>query len=353
MTRVSRVGGPVAGLRLAGRHVGLRVGVRPAVAGTGLLAALAAMVVVALGTGDYAVPPWDVVRSLTGHGTAVTDYVVRTLRLPRVSMALVVGASLGISGAIFQSVARNPLGSPDLVGFETGAATGALLQILVLGGGPAAVALSAVGGGFGTALAVYALAYRRGVHGYRLILVGLAVAAALSSVNSYLIVKASLQEAQAAAVWMTGSLNGRGWEQLGPTAAAAAVLVPAALWLSPHLRAMELGDPAAKALGVPVERSRLLLVLVAVMLAAVATAAAGPIAFVALTAPQLAGRLTRTAGVALVPAGLMGALLLLASDYGAQRVLAPIQLPVGIMTGAIGGLYLMWLLVHEWRSARA
>ncbi|MGC5346831.1 FecCD family ABC transporter permease [Streptomyces sp. DT24] len=338
--------------RIAGGRIGVRLPKRPLIVGLALLAALLAVSVTALGTGDFTVSGVDVVRALVGKGTPATDYIVNTLRLPRLLVGIVVGSALGMSGAIFQSLARNPLGSPDIIGFETGAATGALLQILVFGGGAFAVAVSAVLGGLATALTVYLLAYKRGVQGYRLIIVGIAAGALLSSVNSYLMIKASLAEAQAAAVWLTGSLNGRGWDQLVPALIAVAVLFPACVLLGPHLRMMEAGDALAKALGVPVERSRLALIVLAVLLCATATAAAGPIAFVALAAPQLARRVTRSAGVALIPAALMGALLLTVSDFAAQRVLAPIQLPVGIMTAAIGGLYLMWLLIHEWRAGR-
>ncbi|MEE1824741.1 iron chelate uptake ABC transporter family permease subunit [Streptomyces sp. BE20] len=342
----------VPGLRIRLGPLQLRVARRPLVAGCGLALALLTVAVVTLGTGDFQVSPVDVVKALAGQGTAATDYVVNSLRLPRLAVGLIVGAALGLSGAVFQSLARNPLGSPDLIGFETGAATGALLQILVFGGGPFAVALGAVGGGFATALTVYLLAYRRGVQGYRLIVVGIAAGALLSSVNAYLMIEASIDEAQAAAVWLTGSLNGRGWDQFGPAALAIGLLLPAVLLLGRHLRLMEAGDDAAKALGVPVERSRALLVVSAVLLSAVATASAGPISFVALAAPQLARRLGRAAGVSLLPSALMGALLLCLSDLAAQRVVAPIQLPVGIMTAAIGGLYLVWLLLHEWRSGR-
>lgn len=340
-------------IRLLSGRIAIRIARRPLIAATALVAALLTIAVLALGTGDFTVSALDVVRTLAGAGTPATEYIVNTLRLPRLLVGIVVGLALGVSGAIFQSLARNPLGSPDIVGFETGAATGALSQILVFGGGPFAVAASAVLGGLATALVVYALSSTRGsVQGYRLILVGIAAGALLSSINSYLMIKASIDEAQAAAVWLIGSLNGRGWDQLLPAAVAVAVLLPISLLLGPHLRMMETGDASAKALGVPVERSRLALVILAVLLCATATAAAGPIAFVALAAPQLARRVTRSAGVTLLPAALMGALLLTVSDFAAQRVLAPIQLPVGIMTAAIGGLYLMWLLTHEWRAGR-
>ncbi|MFB6893322.1 FecCD family ABC transporter permease [Kitasatospora sp. NPDC056327] len=346
-------GAPAPGWRVRlGPHVQLRLAPRTVLTTAGLAVALLVVAVATLGTGDYQVSPPDVVRALLGDGTRATDYVVNTLRLPRLLVGIVTGAALGLSGAVFQSLARNPLGSPDLIGFETGAATGALLQILVFGGGAFAVAAGAVGGGFATALVVYLLAYRRGVQGARLIVVGIAAGALLSAVNAYLMTEASLDEAHAASVWLTGSLNGRGWTQLVPAALAVGLLLPVVLPLGRHLRLMEAGDDSAKALGVPVERSRLVLVVTAVLLSAVATATAGPIGFVALAAPQLARRLARAPGVALLPSALMGSVLLCLSDLAAQRVVAPVQLPVGILTAAIGGLYLVWLLAHEWRSGR-
>ncbi|WP_262403664.1 FecCD family ABC transporter permease [Actinomadura sp. CNU-125] len=192
---------------------------------------------------------------------------------------LLVGLALGLSGAIFQSMSRNPLGSPDLIGFTTGSATGALLQILVFGGGAVAVTASSAGGAVLTALAVYLVAYRRGggVAGIRLVLIGVAAAAMLQALNSYLITRAELVEAYEAAFWLTGSLNGRDWDQAVPLAIALAVLVPAALLLSRSLGMGELGDDAAQALGVRVQRTRLLLVVAGVGLVAAATAAAGPV----------------------------------------------------------------------------
>jgi iron complex transport system permease protein len=194
-----------------------------------------------------------------------------------------------------------------------------------------------------TAVVVYALAFRHGMQGYRLVLIGIGISALLQAVNSYLITRATRDDAFAAAHWMVGSVNGRGWEHVWPITAALAVLVPLAVVLARPLTMLELGDDAARALGVNAERSRLALVLVAVALTAVGTASTGPIWFVALAAPQLARRLTRAAAPGLVSAALMGALLLAASDLAAQRLLS-VDLPVGVMTGAVGGLYLAWLL---------
>ena len=333
---------------LAFRAVSLRVRPRSVVVSLALLAAALAVAVVSVGTGDFPLSVGQVLAVLAGGGDPAAQFIVETLRLPRVLTALLVGGAFGIAGAIFQSISRNPLGSPDFIGFTMGSVSGAFVVILVLDGSSFEIALGAVAGGLVTAAIVYLLALRRGVQGYRLVLVGIGMSALLLAVNDYLITRATRDDAFAAAHWMIGSVNGRGWEHVWPVAAALAVLVPAALVLSRPLTMLELGDDAARALGVSAERSRLALVFVAVGLTAVATASTGPIAFVALAAPQLARRLTRAAAPGLVPAALMGALLLAASDLAAQRLLS-VDLPVGIMTGAVGGTYLGWLLFGAWR----
>jgi iron complex transport system permease protein len=228
-----------------------------------------------------------------------------------------------------------------------------VLEIVVLGGGTFAIAAGAVIGGVASAILVYALAYRGGVQGYRLVLIGLGIAAMLVAVTDYLLTRSTLEQAQAANVWLTGSLNGRGWEHVRPVAAALAILLPATALLARQLRMLELGDDVARALGVSIERSRLALILVAVLLAAVATASASPVVFVALAAPQIARRLTRASGPGVACAALMGAALLLGSDFASERAFGPTQLPVGVVTGVGGGLYLIWLLRREWRGASA
>ncbi|WP_433380259.1 FecCD family ABC transporter permease [Streptosporangium sp. CA-115845] len=307
--------------------------------------------VLAVGSGDFPIPVTEVVEALAGRGEHATEFIVLTLRLPRAVTGLLAGAALGLSGAIFQSITRNPLGSPDLIGFTTGSATGALLQILVVGGGTAAIAASSVLGAVLTALAVYLVAYRGGVHGYRLVLVGVAAAAMLESFNAYLVTRAELREAYEAAFWLTGSLTGRGWPHAWPLAMAMAVLVPVALAFGRRLRMGELGDDAAQALGVPVQRTRAALVVAGVGLVAVATAAVGPVPFVALAAPQLVRRLTRRPGTQLVPAALTGAALLVLSDLATLHL--PVTLPVGVVTGVLGGVYLIWLLSAEGMRGRA
>ncbi|MFD7084284.1 FecCD family ABC transporter permease [Streptomyces sp. NPDC002181] len=330
----------------------LRLEPRALAVGLLLVAAALAMAVVLIGTGDFEIAPWDVVQTLLGNGTPANDFIVNDLRLPRVVVALLVGAALGMAGAVFQSVSRNPLGSPDLLGFSYGSAVGALTVIVLFKGGATEVSAGALVGGLLTGVLVYLLSYRRGIHGYRLVLVGIGVSAMLVAVINYLLTKAQLVEATRAMVWLTGSLAGRDWSQVWPLLATCAVLFPLVLGQGRALRMMEMGDDAAYALGVRVERTRMLLMLAAVLLTTAAAAAAGPISFVALAAPQLARRLTRSPGSNLLTGALMGSVLLLVSDWASQRAFGADQLPVGVVTGLVGGVYLLWLLVTERKAGR-
>ncbi|OBQ47517.1 hypothetical protein A4U61_19625 [Streptomyces sp. H-KF8] len=330
----------------------VRVDVRTLVVGALLLLVALAASVVLIGTGDFPIPAADVVRTLLGEGDPGQEFIVTELRLPRVLVGLLVGASLGLAGALFQSISRNPLGSPDVLGLGQGATAGALVVIVLFSGTADQVALGALAGGLATGFAIYVLAWKRGVHGYRLVLVGIGVSAIVTAVNGYLLTKSDIVDAARAIVWMTGSLEGRDWDQVWPLLALCAVLVPLVLANSRGLRTMEMGDDVSYALGVRVERVRLVLMLSAVLLTASATAASGPVGFIALTAPQLARRLTRAPGPNLVPAMCMGAALLVGSDWISQRVFGAGQLPVGVVTGVLGGVYLLWLLVTERRAGR-
>ncbi|PTM94931.1 iron complex transport system permease protein [Streptomyces sp. VMFN-G11Ma] len=316
-----------------------------------LLAALAAGVVL-IGTGDFPISAGDVLKTLAGNGNAGQEFIVDELRLPRVLVGLLVGASLGLGGALFQAVTRNPLGSPDVLGLGQGATAGALVMIVLFSGSAAEVTVGALVGGLVTGLAIYLLAWKQGVHGYRLVLVGIGVSAIVTAVNGYLLTVSDIVDAARAVVWMTGSLSGRDWDQVWPLLGLCAVLVPLVLVNARGLRMLEMGDDVAGALGVRVERVRALLMVAAVLLTATATAAAGPVSFVALTAPQLARRLTRSPGPNLLPSLCMGAALLVTADLTSQRLFGADQLPVGVVTGVLGGVYLLWLLVTERRAGR-
>ncbi|MFV0633842.1 FecCD family ABC transporter permease [Demequina sp.] len=310
-----------------------------------LVAALLAVGALVLSTGTITVAIPDVVRALFGQGDATDIKVVRDLRLPRFVTGALVGACLGLSGAVIQSISRNPLGSPDVIGFTTGAASGAIVQIIVFGGGALMTGAWAVGGGVVCALLVYVLSYRGGATGgYRLILVGIGVGAMLQAVNSLLITRAHIDVAISAQVWLSGSLNVRTWDYVGPVLIGVAALAPATMWFQRRLSLMEMGDEASRQLGIPAERVRLTTLALAVALSAVAVAAAGPISFVALAAAPLVKRLTRHPAPSLGSAALMGALLLASADALTLLIPWDYAVPVGLMTGMLGGIYLAWLL---------
>jgi iron complex transport system permease protein len=330
----------------------LRLDVRGVIVVAALLLAAFAASVVLIGTGDFPISAGDVVRTLAGNGNAGQEFIVDELRLPRVLVGLLVGASLGLGGALFQAVTRNPLGSPDVLGLGQGATAGALVMIVLFSGSAAQVTMGALVGGLATGLAIYLLAWKRGVHGYRLVLVGIGISAIVTAVNGYLLTVSDIVDAARAVVWMTGSLNGRDWDQVWPLLGLCAVLVPLVLANARGLRMMEMGDDVSNALGVRVERVRALLMVAAVLLTATATAAAGPVGFVALTAPQLARRLTRSPGPNLLSSLCTGAALLVTADWASQRLFGADQLPVGVVTGVLGGVYLLWLLVTERKAGR-
>lgn len=331
----------------------LRLDRRTAVASLALTVAIVIAGAVSVSVGDFPIPLVDVLPAILGAGSEDADFIVNTLRLPRALTGVLVGAAFGLSGAIFQSLARNALASPDVIGITAGASAAAVAVIVWYGGSTATVAVGAFVGALATAVAIYALAYRRGVSGYRLVLIGIGIGAMLASFTAYLLTRAEINDAQRATVWLTGSLNGRSWDHVRPVGVALVMLAPITFVLGRHLRLMELGDDTATGLGVRVERSRGALILAGVGLAAVATASAGPIAFVALVAPQIARRLVGSAGATLLPSALVGAVLVTVSDVIARRTFAPTELPVGIVTGIVGAPYLLWLLARANRIGSA
>lgn len=320
----------------------------------GLCLIIAAAVTAHVSLGDFPLPIGEVIPGIFGLGSDDAAFIVQTLRLPRALTGLLVGLAFGLSGAIFQSLARNPLASPDIIGVNAGAGLAAVSVIVLVGSGSTfGIAMAAFGGGLLTSMAVYLLAYRQGVSGYRLILVGIGLSAVSSGITSWLLTRANIYDAQAASIWLTGSLNNRGWEHVVPVGLALAILVPVTAVLAPHLRCLELGDDTARGLGARVESSRLALIIAAVALASLATASAGPVAFAALVAPQIARRLCRSSGIALIPAALTGGALVLLADLVGRRAFAPTELPVGVITAIVGAPFLLWLLARANRIGRS
>lgn len=315
-----------------------------------LLIAILLLAVWSLRSGAVTLDFTQVFNALLGSAPRNITMVVTEWRLPRVAMAILVGAALGVSGAIFQSLMRNPLGSPDVMGLNTGAWSGVLVAMVMFGQNLAAIAMAAMAGGILTALAVWLLAWRNGIETFRLIIIGIGVRAMLVAFNTWLLLRASLETALSAGLWYAGSLNGLTWGKTWPSAPLILLMLVCGALLARRMRLLEMGDDTACALGVRVERSRLLLMLVGVVLTAAATALAGPISFIALVAPHIARRLSGTARWGLAQAALCGALLLALSDYCAQRLFMPYQLPVGVVTVSLGGIYLIGLLIQESRK---
>ena len=317
-----------------------------------LLAAFALAMVL----GDYPVPLPDLARALLSPLTGIRDpgidFIVLNVRLPRAILAVLAGAAFALAGSLFQTVLRNPLASPDIIGISQGASAAAVFCIIVLGWTGASLALGAFAGALLTAAAIYALAWRDGISPYRVVLVGIAMAAILSAVIAYLFTRARLADVQQALFWLVGSLGAAGTSQLVPLALALVVLVPLAMLASHGLSALQLGDDTARALGSRVELTRLGLLLTAVALAAFATAAVGPVAFVAFVAGPITRQLVGTSSAGLLPVMLVGAITMLGADLIAQHALPATQLPVGVVTGLFGALFLIWLLISANRAGR-
>lgn len=327
-----------------------RVDLRAVLVTVLLLAAALALAWWNLLTGSSAFGAEDVVAAFLGQAEAGTSRVILEWRLPRIVFTLLGGAALGMAGAVFQSITRNPLGSPDIIGFGTGAYTGALMVSILGLAGIWMVPLGAIIGGVATGVVIYMLAWKGGVSGMRIILIGIGITILLDSINTYLITTMQLEVAMSAAIWGRGSVSDITWTHVWPLAVALLLILPMLAAKQRDLTLMEMGDDPARGLGIRTEGVRLAMVLGAIVLVALTTAAAGPIAFVALVAPQLAMRLTRSSTVQIVPAAAMGALLLTGSDLLTRLDLLPTQPPVGVVTLCVGGAYLIWLLAGSGRK---
>ncbi|WP_216609996.1 FecCD family ABC transporter permease [Cellulosimicrobium protaetiae] len=338
------------------RHPGSR---RQALVSVALVLLVLAALVTSIAVGEYVLPVGDVVQVLLGGGEPGDRFVVLGLRAPRALTALVVGFALGAAGAITQSVARNPLASPDILGVTAGATAAAVAAIVLAGTGAGTVGafLAAAGlpvvavlGGLAATALVCGLAWRGGIDGYRLVLVGLGVNAGASAVTSWLLVRAELPDLNAALVWMTGSLNRASASVVGPVALVVVVAVVASALTTRWLAVLRFDSRVVVTLGVRRSAAQLVQIGLAVVLAAAATAAAGPVPFVAFIAPQIAWRALATQGPPPLGAGLVGAAVVLLADLGARSL--PVDLPVGVVTSAVGAPFLLWLLLRESRGVR-
>jgi iron complex transport system permease protein len=334
----------------AGR-VSIRVESASVLLGATAWAAALAVALYAVTVGDYPMPLPTVLDTLAGHGTLLTYDVVVRNRLPRALVALLVGAALGLAGMVLQRIARNPLVSPDVIGIGAGASAGAVVMIVVVGAGATAVVAGALIGAVAAAAAVYAIAARGGFGAYRLVLVGIGVTALANAAASFLLTRSDRYAAKQAATWLVGDVAGRSWPDVLTVAAGLALGAPVVLLLARHLRLLELGDELARALDGRIGAARTALVAAAVGLTALATAAAGPIGFVALVAPQIVRRVLTTRSAGLLPAAGVGALVVAAADLTARRLFSPDELPAGVLTAAVGAPVLLYLLVQVSRRS--
>ncbi|MFI6096167.1 FecCD family ABC transporter permease [Lentzea sp. NPDC051213] len=337
-------------------HAGVRIGGwswvwRPwIVLVTVVLAAITFLVFcVSISVGDFTIELPAVFKTIFGQGERVDEFVIMDLRMPRALVGLIIGVALGISGALTQSIARNPLASPDVLGITHGASATAVFLVTATSGSAITSSIglpaAALVGGLLTGFLVYFLAWRKGIDGFRLILIGVSVSAAMQAVTTWLLVLADIRDVARAQSWLVGSLDSRSWTEVWTALWLALALVVIVLVTAFQLRPMHFGDDVAAGLGVRYSAVRAVLLLCAVLLAGVAVAAAGPVPFVALVAPQITMRLMRTPVPPLLASGLFGALLLIGSDLIARSVL-PNDLPVGIVTAIIGGPFLVYLLVR-------
>lgn len=337
------------------RTVALSVGFAAATVLVGLLS-------LSIGASDLSLR--DVVEVLLGGGDAGSRLVVAELRLPRVATGVFVGIAFAVSGAVLQTLARNPLASPDVLGVNSGASAAAVAVLVLAGsaGGVSGLAarvgvpLAAVLGGLIATMLVAALSVRSGgVDAGQVVLVGVGIAAAANSLVSWLLVVGDVTDAGRAAAWLAGSLNSRTWTDAVPALLAVVALVPVVLLHGRELSVLALGDDVASSLGSRITRVRVTLLIAATLLAAVATAAAGPIAFVALVTPQVAQRLARVERPPLVTTALLGGLFVLAADLVARVGLdvvgvGPYELPVGVVTAAVGAPYLIHLIGRQMKG---
>ncbi|GAB2485154.1 FecCD family ABC transporter permease [Jatrophihabitans fulvus] len=321
---------------------------------TALAAAVVAVATAGLSIGDLTVSVPDIGRVLVGQGTEFTDFLVLDLRLPRVVLAVLAGAALALAGALFQSLLHNPLASPDILGITGGASVGTVIGTLLLGWSGLALSGLAAAGALAVAAVIAVVAGRGGTAGGRFVLVGIGVAFMVAALLNYLLTRAEVQQAQVALAALVGGVGNATWSGVAVTAGGLAVLLAALAARARDLRVLQLGDDTADALGVPARSRRALLLTLAVLLAAVGVAGAGPLAFVAFMSAPIARRLLRDGTPALLPAALVGALLVLVADLTAAHLLpGDVQLPAGVLTGAIGAPYLLWLLVAGGRATVA
>lgn len=314
-----------------------------------LLVVLAVVVTVRVTLGDFVITLPDVVRIVSGTDIPGASFILMENKLPRAVLGVLVGLAFGVGGAIFQATLRNPLASPDIIGVSIGASAAAVFVIVTLGQRGLAVSVAAV---LGAVLTAVLVRWQAGPGAStRLVLVGVGISAALFSVVSYLFTRADQWDVQIVLQWLTGSLNRGDWPSIRLLSVLLLLLLPVVVWLGRAAQVAELGEDTAAGLGVTTRHTEGLL-LVAVLLVALGVAAAGPVAFVSFLAGPIA-RALNGGRTTLLGAGLVGAVIVVGADYLAAYLVPDVNYPVGVVTGAFGAPFLLWLLATGRTSRRS
>lgn len=313
------------------------------------LVTLVAMVL-SVGYGEYPISPIDVVKTLLGIPTANSDYafIINTLRLPRTIVAFLVGVGLAIAGTITQGITRNPLAAPGIIGVNAGATLAAVSLIILLPNAPVSLLpFAAFGGALAIAILIYLLAWHGGSSPVRLILVGIGFSLIASALTDIMITFGEINTVSQALVWLAGSVYGRSWSQVMALLPWIVIFGLTALLLTRELNTLNLGDEVARGLGSRVEWQRGLLLLTGVALAGASVATAGAVGFVGLMSPHLGRQLVGASHEGLLPvSAMMGGMLVVVADLLGRVLFAPLELPCGIITAAIGAPYFVYLLIN-------
>ncbi len=307
-----------------------------------------AVVIMSLSIGSDFISPWEVIKNVAG--LTEPDFILHELRLPRVLLAFMVGASLGVAGSILQAIIRNPLASPDIIGITAGASAGAIIFIVVFLGAVSAVFMpaAAILGAIIVASIIYLLAWNNGVTPIRLVLIGIGVAAAMKAIVMMMIVLSDTAVTTKAYLWLTGSLYGSNWDEVYSMLPFVLIFIPMTAFLARSVSVKELGDDVATGLGVNVQMRRLLLLLISVVLAGTAAAFAGGIEFVGLIAPHIGRLLVGRSFAALIPtSALIGGMIVVLADFVARTAFLPLDIPAGVFTAAIGAPFFIYLLFRN------
>ncbi|CAM3419281.1 FecCD family ABC transporter permease [Stackebrandtia soli] len=337
---------PPGAFTVRARRWSIVVRVRPLLTALGVVLALVVACATSVAVGNGRTTGWRAVEALFGGGDFAAFQIVHVLRMPRFVAGLVAGAALGIAGCLIQTLARNRLATPDLVGVNDGATVGVLLTVLGSASGAIGAWWAGPIGAMVAAALVVALAGGLGTTGYRVLVVGIGLSVAIDAITELILAKQDIDSARSLYTWTLGNLNGRDYDVALPVAAGLAVVLPVALIAARRLNLLRFGDDTATTLGVSVTRVRLLALIAAVLLAGLAVGVGGPIAFVAMAAPVIASRVAGDGGVPILVAGLLGGLLVVVADT-IGRAVGDVELPVGVLTSVLGGPFLLWVLLSR------